>query len=87
MTRTQKLKITGERTPSEYVRKIHEEVGMFGLGTPELVVILVIVMVLFGASRLPQLGRGVGEAIRNFKKGISETEKWKDSNKSPREDG
>ena len=60
---------------------------MFGLGTPELVVILVIVMVLFGASRLPQLGRGVGEAIRNFKKGISEAENLEDSNKSPREDG
>ncbi len=87
MIRTQKLKITGERTPSEYARKIHEEVGMFGLGTTELIVILVIVMVLFGASRLPQLGRGVGEAIRNFKKGISEAKKLDDPNKSPREDG
>jgi sec-independent protein translocase protein TatA len=44
---------------------------MFGLGTTELVVILIIVIVLFGASRLPQIGKGVGEAIRNFKKSIS----------------
>lgn len=48
---------------------------MFGLGTTELVVILIIVIVLFGASRLPQIGKGVGEAIRNFKKSVSgETE-------------
>lgn len=59
---------------------------MFGLGTPELIVILVIVVIIFGASRLPKLGSGVGEAIRNFKKGISEAEKVEDSSKSPRED-
>lgn len=45
---------------------------MFGLGTQELIIILVIVLVLFGATRLPQIGSGIGQAIRNFKKGISE---------------
>ena len=45
---------------------------MFGLGATELIIILVIVVVLFGASRLPEIGRGVGEAIKNFKKSISE---------------
>lgn len=44
---------------------------MFGLGPMELVVILVIVMVLFGGRRLPELGAGVGKAIRNFKSGLS----------------
>jgi sec-independent protein translocase protein TatA len=52
---------------------------MFGLGMPELIVILVIVLVIFGANRLPQLGEGLGKAIKGFKKGIS------DSNESTKE--
>ncbi len=44
---------------------------MFGLRTPELLIILVIVVVLFGANRLPQLGKGLGEGIRSFKKSFS----------------
>jgi len=44
---------------------------MFGIGTSELLIILGIVVVLFGARRLPELGAGVGQAIRNFKAGIS----------------
>lgn len=42
------------------------------IGTMELIVILVIVVVLFGATRLPQLGRGIGEGIKNLKKGLRE---------------
>lgn len=45
---------------------------MLGLGMQELVIILIIVLVLFGATRLPQIGKGIGEAIRNFKKATSE---------------
>ncbi len=45
---------------------------MFGLGVTELIIILVIVVVLFGASRLPQIGKGIGEAITNFRKSTSE---------------
>jgi sec-independent protein translocase protein TatA len=40
------------------------------LGVPELLILFLIVVVIFGASRLPQLGRGIGEGIRNFKKGL-----------------
>jgi len=44
---------------------------MFGIGATELLIVLGIVVVLFGARRLPELGSGVGKAIKNFKAGIS----------------
>jgi len=51
---------------------------MFGsLGIPELLIILVIVLVIFGAGKLPQLGRGIGEGIRNFKNGLRSEDKPK----------
>jgi sec-independent protein translocase protein TatA len=43
-------------------------------GLPETIIILVIVLVLFGANRLPQLAKGMGESIRNFKTGMAEAE-------------
>ena len=45
---------------------------MFGLGTTELIVILVIIMVLFGAGKLPEIGSGLGKAIKNFKTASNE---------------
>ena len=47
---------------------------MFGLGTTELIVILVIVLVLFGAGKLPEIGSGLGKAIKNFKRSSSEND-------------
>jgi len=41
-----------------------------GLGVQELLVIFLILVLLFGASKLPQIGRGIGEGIRNFKSGL-----------------
>jgi len=48
---------------------------MFGLGHWELIIILVIILIIFGAGKLPEIGGGMGKAIRNFKKGITDTEK------------
>jgi sec-independent protein translocase protein TatA len=45
------------------------------IGMPELIIILLIVIVIFGANRLPQLGRGIGSAIKNFKEGMNEENK------------
>ena len=44
---------------------------MFGLGIQELLIILAIALVIFGPSKLPQIGSGLGKAIRDFKKGVS----------------
>jgi sec-independent protein translocase protein TatA len=45
---------------------------MFGLGAQELVIILAIAFFIFGAKRLPELGKGLGQGIRGFKKGLEE---------------
>ena len=45
---------------------------MFGLGLQELMIILVIALVIFGPTKLPQIGSGLGKAIRDFKKGVSD---------------
>jgi sec-independent protein translocase protein TatA len=47
---------------------------MFGIGMPELIIILVIILIIFGAGKLPEIGAGMGKAIRNFK-GESDKEK------------
>ncbi len=44
---------------------------MFGLGISELVVILIIVLIIFGANRLPEIGSGLGKAIRGFKESVT----------------
>jgi sec-independent protein translocase protein TatA len=48
---------------------------MFGLGYQELLIILVIVLILFGANRLPELARSLGSSVKEFKKGVTEAQK------------
>jgi sec-independent protein translocase protein TatA len=48
---------------------------MFGLGAPELLIVLLIVLLLFGGAKLPKLARSLGEASREFKKGIDDKDK------------
>lgn len=44
---------------------------MFGLGTSELMIILVLVLIIFGAGKLPQIGGALGKGLRNFKEGVA----------------
>ena len=47
---------------------------MFGMGTTELIIVLVIVVLIFGVNKIPQLGKGLGEGIRNFKSAIKDAQ-------------
>lgn len=60
---------------------------MFGLGPMELTIILVIILIIFGAGRLPEIGSGIGKGIKNFKKSLKDTESEKiDDNSSEEKD-
>ena len=59
---------------------------MFGLGTTELILILIIILVLFGASRLPEIGSSLGKAIKSFKKSASEDTTDEEEKKKPKEE-
>ncbi len=47
---------------------------MFGIGMPELIIILIIILIIFGAGKLPEIGSGIGKGIKNFKKATQEAQ-------------
>ena len=53
--------------------------GLGPLGIPELIIILFIIVLIFGATRLPEIGRGIGKGIRNFKEATKEGASDKDA--------
>jgi sec-independent protein translocase protein TatA len=57
---------------------------MFGMGTTELIIVLVIVVLIFGVNKIPQLGKGLGEGIKNFKSAIKTAQE--DPEEKPKQD-
>jgi len=55
---------------------------MFGLGTQELLIILVLILIVFGAGKLPQVAGSLGKGIRNFKKGVNDEVEWDNNDSS-----
>jgi sec-independent protein translocase protein TatA len=55
---------------------------MFGLGTTEMMIILVLVLIIFGAGKLPQVGSALGKGLRNFKEGVATVNESDEEKKS-----
>ncbi|MBW2031113.1 MAG: twin-arginine translocase TatA/TatE family subunit [Deltaproteobacteria bacterium] len=58
---------------------------MFGIGMPELIIILIIILIIFGAGKLPEIGSGIGKGIKNFRKATQEPQDKPEEIPSPHE--
>jgi sec-independent protein translocase protein TatA len=76
------LKAGYSKIPIELERR---EKMIGGIGIPELLIILVIVLIIFGANKLPLIGEGLGKGIRNFKKGVKDRGEIDVTSKKPEE--
>lgn len=61
--------------------------GIMGLGAPELIVILIILLVLFGGSKLPSLAKGLGQSVKEFKKASKEESEEEKKAEEPKSAG
>ena len=60
---------------------------MFGIGLPEMTIVLVIVLVVFGAAKLPALGTGMGKSIQNFKKAVTASDQTSNEKETQKIEG
>jgi len=71
--------------PWELIKPTLNKKTMFGLGAPEILLIALVVLLLFGGKKIPELMKGLGKGVKSFKDGMREVEDTSDEKKTPAE--